>query len=76
MENQHYYQSSGALNERTVALVYDAARSAQGALALRAFRLTPQLMAAMKEGKFTTERYGKESSLHMAIFILTLLTVS
>lgn len=56
VENQYYYQSSTQLNERTVALVYDAARSTQGALSIRAFRLTPQLMNAMKDGKFTTER--------------------
>ncbi|KAF8468858.1 hypothetical protein BDZ91DRAFT_679082 [Kalaharituber pfeilii] len=59
VENQFYYQSSTQLNERTVTLVYDAARSTQGALSLRAFRLTPQLMAAMKEGKFTTESLVK-----------------
>lgn len=55
VENQYHYQSSTQLNERTVALVYDAARSTQGALSIRALRLTPQLMNAMKDGKFTTE---------------------
>ena len=60
VENQFFYQSSTQLNERTIALIYDAARSAQGALALRAFRLTPQLIAAMKDGKFTTERCAPE----------------
>lgn len=66
VENQLYYQSSTQLNERTVALVYDAARSAQGALSLRAFRLTPQLMTAMKDGKFTSERsvFSMEVKLH------------
>lgn len=56
VENQYAYQSSTQYNERTVVLVHDAARSAQGALALRAFRLTKEFMNAMKEGKFTTER--------------------
>lgn len=56
VENQFYYQSSSQVNERTVALIYDAARSTQGALSIRAFRLTSQLMNAMKDGKFTTER--------------------
>lgn len=58
IENQHFYQSASQMNERTVALVYDVARSTYGSLSLRAFRLTPALMAAMKEGKFTSERYA------------------
>jgi translation initiation factor 3 subunit H len=55
IENQHYYQKDP--NERTVALVYDVSRSSQGSLSLRAFRLSPQFMAAFssKENKFTTE---------------------
>ncbi|KAI5808731.1 hypothetical protein DFH27DRAFT_540864 [Peziza echinospora] len=61
VENQYFYQSSSQLNERTVTIVYDGARSTQGALALRAFRLTPQLMAAMKEGKFTSESLIKHN---------------
>lgn len=54
VENQYYYQKD--LNERTVALVNDVSRSSQGALSLRAFRLSPQFMTAYKENKFTTEK--------------------
>lgn len=54
IENLYHYQKD---NDKTVALVYDASKSSQGNLALRAFRLTNTFMAAYKEGKFTTERY-------------------
>jgi translation initiation factor 3 subunit H len=54
IENQYHYQKE--VNERTVALVHDVSRSSQGALSLRAFRLSPNFMAAYKEGKFTTEK--------------------
>jgi len=54
IENQFFYQKE--MNERTVAIVYDASRSSQGGLSLRAFRLSPPFMTAYKEGKFTTER--------------------
>ena len=54
IENQYFYQKE--VNERTVALVHDVSRSSQGALSLRAFRLSPSFMAAYKEGKFTTEQ--------------------
>lgn len=54
IENQYHYQKD--LNEKTVALVHDVSRSSQGVLSLRAFRLTPQFMAAYKENKFTTEK--------------------
>lgn len=53
IENQYYYQKE--LNERTIALVHDISRSSQGALSMRAFRLSPQFMTAYKENKFTTE---------------------
>jgi translation initiation factor 3 subunit H len=53
IENQFFYQKE--MGERTVALVHDVSRSSQGALSLRAFRLSPSFMAAYKEGKFTTE---------------------
>jgi len=43
------------MNERTVTLVYDVSRSSQGAVSLRAFRLSPAFMTSYKEGKFTTE---------------------
>ena len=52
IENQYHYQKD---NEKAVALVYDASKSSQGNLTLRAFSLTPVFMAAYKEGKFTTE---------------------
>lgn len=52
IENQYHYQKD---NEKAIALVYDASKSSQGNLTLRAFSLTPVFMAAYKEGKFTTE---------------------
>lgn len=54
IENQYYYQRD--LNERTVALINDVSRSSQGALSLRAFRLSPRFMTTYKENKFTTEK--------------------
>jgi translation initiation factor 3 subunit H len=54
IENQYHYQRD---NDKTVALVHDVSRSSQGALSLRAFKLTPTFMAAYKESKFTTERF-------------------
>lgn len=56
IENQFFYQKE--LNERTVALVHDVSKSSQGALTLKAFRLSPTFMAAYREGKFTIERYN------------------
>ncbi|KAI4864191.1 eukaryotic translation initiation factor 3 subunit-like protein [Hypoxylon rubiginosum] len=56
IENQYHYQRE---NERTVALVHDVSRSSQGALSLRAFKLTQNFMTAFKEGKFTTENLQK-----------------
>lgn len=55
IENQYFYQKE--VNERTVALVHDVSRSSQGALSMRAFRLSPQFVASYKENKFTTEAY-------------------
>jgi translation initiation factor 3 subunit H len=57
IENQFHYQKE--LNERTVALVHDVSRSSQGAMSLRAFRLSPAFMTAYKEGKFTIESLQK-----------------
>lgn len=54
IENQFFYQKE--MNERTVALVYDVSRSAQGSLNVRAFRLSPLFMSAFRENKFTTEK--------------------
>jgi translation initiation factor 3 subunit H len=53
IENQFFFQKE--LNEGHVALVHDVSRSSQGALSLRAFRLTPVFMTAYREGKFTVE---------------------
>jgi translation initiation factor 3 subunit H len=61
IENQYHYQKEP--NERAVALVHDVSRSSQGALSLRAFRLSPTFMAAYKESKFTTEKYASERNI-------------
>jgi len=53
VENQYHYQKE--LNERAVTLVHDVSRSSQGAVSIRAFRLSPQFVTSYKEGKFTTE---------------------
>ncbi|KAJ5660032.1 Eukaryotic translation initiation factor 3 subunit H [Penicillium longicatenatum] len=66
IENQFYYQKE--LNERTVALVHDVSRSAQGALSLRAFRLSAKFMEAFKENKFTSEELQKSNIRHQDIF--------
>lgn len=55
IENQYFYQKE--MNERTVALIHDVSRSAQGALSLRAFRLSAKFMEAFKENKFNSEEY-------------------
>lgn len=49
--------------------MHDTARSTSGALSLRAFRLTPQFMAAHKEGKFTVESLQKHSLTYRDILI-------
>ena len=61
IENQHHYQKD--MNERTVAIVHDVSRSSQGSLSLRAFRLSPAFMTALKENKFTTDRYDYSARL-------------
>ena len=65
IDNQYFYQKEP--NEKTIALVHDVSRSSQGALSLRAFRLSPQFMAAFKENKFTTDKYDfpKSSEIHL-----------
>lgn len=63
------------MNERTVALVHDTARSISGALSLRAFRLTPQFMAAQKEGKFTVESLQKHNLTYRDILVELPLTI-
>ncbi|OAA65571.1 eukaryotic translation initiation factor 3 subunit [Niveomyces insectorum RCEF 264] len=59
IENLYHYQRDTSSGASTVALVYDVSRSSQGALNLRAFRLTSAFTAAYKEGKFTTETLQK-----------------
>lgn len=56
IENQFFYQKE--MNEKTVALVHDVSRSAQSSLSLRAFRLSPKFISALKENKFTAEEYA------------------
>lgn len=67
IENQYYYQKE--VNERTVAVVHDVSRSSQGALSLRAFRLSPSFMAAFKEQKFTTENMQKSKLTYKDILV-------
>ncbi|RAO65459.1 uncharacterized protein BHQ10_001471 [Talaromyces amestolkiae] len=67
IENQFFYQKE--LNERTVALVHDISRSAQGSLSLRAFRLSPQFMNAFKENKFTSEQLQKSGFRYQDILV-------
>lgn len=55
IENQNFYQR--AAEEKTVALVFDASKTSQGSLSLKAYRLSPSFTTALREGKFTTERY-------------------
>ncbi|KAB2576029.1 Eukaryotic translation initiation factor 3 subunit H [Lasiodiplodia hormozganensis] len=73
IENQFFYQKEH--NERTVALVHDVSRSSQGALSLRAFRLSPQFMQAYKEGKFTTESLQKSGLRYHDILVELPLTI-
>jgi translation initiation factor 3 subunit H len=54
VENQFFFQKEAG--EAHVALVHDVSRSSQGALSLRAFRLSPTFMTAYREGKFTVDR--------------------
>ncbi|OGM44065.1 eukaryotic translation initiation factor 3 subunit H [Aspergillus bombycis] len=67
IENQFFYQKE--MNERTVALVHDVSRSAQGSLSLRAFRLSSKFMTAFKENKFTSEELQKSTLRHQDIFV-------
>ncbi|KAJ5714118.1 Eukaryotic translation initiation factor 3 subunit H [Penicillium malachiteum] len=66
IENQFYYQKE--MNERTVALVHDVSRSAQGALSLRAFRLSAKFIEAFKENKFNSEELQKSNLRYQDIF--------
>jgi translation initiation factor 3 subunit H len=71
IENQYFYQKE--MNERTVALIHDVSRSAQGALSLRAFRLSAKFMEAFKENKFNSEEYVMRQFFENCVVILTLL---
>lgn len=53
IENQFHYQKD---NEKVIALVQDSSRSSQGALSLRAFKLSASFMAAFREQKFSTDQ--------------------
>ncbi|KAJ6131174.1 Eukaryotic translation initiation factor 3 subunit H [Penicillium sp. IBT 18751x] len=66
IENQYFYQKE--MNERTVALIHDVSRSAQGALSLRAFRLSAKFMEAFKENKFNSEELQKSNLRYQDIF--------
>jgi translation initiation factor 3 subunit H len=59
IENQYHYQRD---NDKAVALVHDVSKSSQGSLSLRAFKLSTPFMAAYREGKFTTERFGRNQT--------------
>jgi translation initiation factor 3 subunit H len=54
--------------EESVALVYDPVRTAQGSLALRAFRLTPKFMDMYKDGDFSYMKVNRESLTYDKIF--------
>lgn len=73
IENQAFYQRG--LNERTVALVYDVSRSVQGALSLRAFRLSPVFLAALKDNKFTVDALQKSGLRYQDILLELPVTV-
>lgn len=60
IENQYHYQRD---NDKTVAIVHDVSKSSQGNLTLRAFKLSSNFMVAFKEGKFTTERCGRNPTI-------------
>lgn len=55
--------------------MHDTARSVSGALSLRAFRLTPQFMAAQREGKFTIESLQKHNLTYRDILVELPLTI-
>ncbi|KAF2862771.1 eukaryotic translation initiation factor 3 subunit 3 [Piedraia hortae CBS 480.64] len=57
IENLAFYQSREG--DQSVALVFDVSRSSQGSLHLKAYRLSPQFLAAYQEKKFTSESLQK-----------------
>lgn len=54
IENLYHYQKE--INEHTIVLIFDVSRSIQGAMSLKAYRLSTAFVAAYKEQKFTTEK--------------------
>eukprot|EP00163_Fabomonas_tropica_P015126 TRINITY_DN275_c0_g2_i1.p1 TRINITY_DN275_c0_g2~~TRINITY_DN275_c0_g2_i1.p1 ORF type:complete len:361 (-),score=96.85 TRINITY_DN275_c0_g2_i1:2018-3001(-) len=54
IEDQYLYQSS---IPTSVLFIYDPLRSSEGALALRAYRLTDRFMEVYKSGQFTTANF-------------------
>ncbi|EFX02391.1 eukaryotic translation initiation factor 3 subunit [Grosmannia clavigera kw1407] len=75
IENLYHYQRDASTGESKAALVYDVSRSSQGALNLRAFRLTNTFLAAYKEGKFTTENLQKTKLTYKDILVELPITV-
>jgi len=67
IENQNFYQR--AAEEKTVALVFDASKTSQGSLSLKAYRLSPSFVTAFREGKFTTESLQKSNLRYQDILI-------
>ncbi|KAL1924305.1 uncharacterized protein VTP21DRAFT_7340 [Calcarisporiella thermophila] len=57
IDTQFNYQKG--LGNKSIVIVHDVSRSAQGNLSLRAFRLKNSFMEAYKEKKFTTESLAK-----------------
>lgn len=72
VENQYHYQRE---NSNATALVHDVSRSSQGALSLRAFKLSTTFMAAYKEGKFTTDILQKSKFTYKDIMVELPVTV-
>jgi len=73
VENQFFFQKE--MGEVHVALVHDVSRSSQGALSLRAFRLSPVFMTAYREGKFTVDSIQKSGLKYQDILIELPLTI-
>lgn len=67
IENQLFYQKGA--DDKTVALVFDTARSASGSLNLKAFRLSAAFIASHKEAKFTTESLQKSNLRYQDILV-------
>lgn len=64
-DTQFAYQQQ--LNDRSIVLVHDLCTSHSGNLSLRAYRLTPQFIAAQKEGKITSATLHRHKLTHRDI---------